>query len=72
MPPRKNTVGSGEEPQAKVSVEHIFVHTKGSKSSEEVRQPSNQALVTATKDLQHSHAAIWAKVQSLRQRTSTP
>ena len=55
MPPRKKNagaqVGSGENQQAKVSVDHVSIHIKGTESYEEVRQPNNKDLVEAIKNL---------------------
>nr|POE62358.1 hypothetical protein CFP56_44232 [Quercus suber] len=43
MPPKKKNAAAqaslGEEHQVEVSVDHVSMHTEGTKSSEEVRQP---------------------------------
>lgn len=45
MPPKKKNAtaqaGSGEEHQVEVRVDLVSMHTEGTKSFEEVRQPSN-------------------------------
>ena len=46
MPPRKKNTGAqaslGENQQVEPSVDHVSMHTEGTKSSEEVRQPQNR------------------------------
>ena len=55
MPPRKkNTsaqVGSGENQQAKVSVDHISMHIIGIESFEKVRQLENEDIMASIEDL---------------------
>ena len=76
MPPKqKNTdaqAGLGENQQAEVSVDHVSMHTEGSESFEEVRQPDNKDIVVAIRNLQPSQVSIWEEIQSLRQRIATP
>lgn len=76
MPLRKNNVGSqaglGENLQQKVRVDHVSMHTEGTKWSKEVRQPCNMDLVAIIEDLQCSQATMWAEFQSFCQMTSTP
>jgi len=76
MPPRKKNAGaqagSRENQQAKVSVDHVFMHIEGTKSSEEVRKLGNKDLMAAIENLQRSQAFMWEELQSLCQRTATP
>ena len=55
MPPRKKNagaqVGSGENQQVEVSVDHISLHIIGIESSEEVKQPDNKDLMASIEDL---------------------
>ena len=52
-------------------MDHVSMHTTGTKSSEEGRQSCNRDLVATIEDLQRSQATMWANFQSFRQRTST-
>ena len=64
MPSRKKVtivpVGLGENKQGP-SVEHMSMHTEGTKSFGEASQLENKNIVIAIEDLQCSHAAMWAE-----------
>ena len=65
MPLKKNTaaqVGSGEDQQVEVSVDHVSKHTEGIESYKEVKQPSNRDLMATIEDFQHSQATMWVEL----------
>lgn len=50
-------------------MDHVSMHTEGTKSSYDVEQLDNQGIVAAIRDLQRSQATMWAVFQYLHQRT---
>ena len=62
---KKNTaaqVGSGEDQQVEVSVDHVSMHTEGIESYKDVKQPSNRDLMATIEDFQHSQATMWVEL----------
>ena len=67
MPPKKKNagaqVGSRENQQPEVNVDHVSMHAKGLESLEEVRQPDNRNIMAAIENLQCSQASMWEELQ---------
>ena len=62
---KKNTaaqVGSGEDQQVEVSVDHVSMQTEGIESYKGVKQPSNRDLMATIEDFQHSQATMWVEL----------
>jgi len=76
MPPRKKATGIltsvGEHHQLEPSANHVSMHSEGTESSSEAGHLENKNIMAAIEDLQHSQAAMWAKLQSLHQETAIP